>query len=80
MTSKKAKNFYGAFGARLRRGPSALAFGHHQLLPVQLLPPGGMIDSAHFPATYALVIGGWLPCLGGLLCDVQGLGDGALGR
>ena len=40
MTSKKAKNFYGAFGARLRRGPSALAFGHHQLLPVQLLPPG----------------------------------------
>ena len=40
MTSKKANIFYGAFGARLRRGPSALAFGHHQLLPVQLLPPG----------------------------------------
>ena len=42
MTSKKAKQFYGAFGARLRRGPSALAFGHHQLLPVQLLPPGAL--------------------------------------
>ena len=48
MTSKKAKIFYGAFGARLRRGPSALAGWlsatiHqpcHQLLPVQLLPPG----------------------------------------
>ena len=40
MTSKKANIIYGAFGARLRRGPSALAFGHHQLLPVQLLPPG----------------------------------------
>ena len=42
MTSKKAKIFYGAFGARLRRAPSGpwLSATIHQLLPVQLLPPG----------------------------------------
>ena len=30
----------GAFGARLRRGPSAQAFGHHNLLSMQSLPAG----------------------------------------